>query len=37
MKKGFTVNIETDAGELARFKNEDYEAAGAAIKVSCYL
>ena len=40
VKKGFTVNVEADAGELAKFKNEDYEAAGAIIKVrplSCAL
>ncbi|KAK7091447.1 NAD(P) transhydrogenase, mitochondrial-like [Littorina saxatilis] len=32
VKKGFAVNIEGGAGEEAKFKNEDYEAAGAIIK-----
>ena len=34
VKKGFTVNIEEGAGEQAKFKNEDYAAAGAAVKVT---
>lgn len=31
LKLGFTVNVERDAGLLARFNNSDYEAAGATI------
>ncbi|CAG9830781.1 unnamed protein product [Diabrotica balteata] len=30
-KKGFTVNIEEDAGILSKFRNKDYEHAGAKI------
>lgn len=31
VKKGFTVNIEKGAGEGAKFRDEDYLAAGANI------
>lgn len=31
VKKGFTVNIERGAGEQAKFRNEDYVAAGGNI------
>lgn len=31
VKKGFTVNIERGAGEGAKFRNEDYLAAGGNI------
>jgi len=30
-KKGFTVNVETNAGALANFRNIDYEAAGGKV------
>lgn len=30
-KKGFKVNVETNAGALAKFRNEDYEHAGAKL------
>ncbi|KAG5892953.1 hypothetical protein JTB14_015004 [Gonioctena quinquepunctata] len=31
VKKGFKVNIEEDAGVLAKFRNKDYESAGAKV------
>lgn len=31
VKKGFTVNVETDAGKEAKFRNELYEKAGAKL------
>ena len=31
IKKGFTVNIESGAGIEARFRNDDYAAAGAKL------
>ncbi|KAL1490438.1 hypothetical protein ABEB36_013132 [Hypothenemus hampei] len=31
VKKGFNVNIEENAGVLAKFRNEDYEQAGAKV------
>lgn len=31
VKKGFNVNIEKSAGALAKFRNEDYEQAGAKL------
>lgn len=31
VKKGFTVNIEEDAGKGAKFTNEEYESAGAKL------
>lgn len=31
VKKGFTVNIEEDAGALANFPNKTYEEAGAKV------
>lgn len=31
VKKGFTVNIEKGAGEQAKFRDEDYVAAGGKI------
>lgn len=31
LKKGFTVNIEKNAGSLAKFRNEDYEKSGAKL------
>lgn len=31
VKKGFTVNIEKGAGEQAKFRDEDYLAAGGKI------
>nr|XP_023016284.1 NAD(P) transhydrogenase, mitochondrial-like [Leptinotarsa decemlineata] len=31
VKKGFKVNVEEDAGVLAKFRNKDYESAGAKL------
>lgn len=31
VKKGFKVNIEQSAGALAKFRNDDYEQAGAKL------
>lgn len=31
VKKGFTVNVESNAGFEAKFRNEDYVASGANI------
>lgn len=31
VKKGFTVNIEEDAGRGAKFTNQEYESAGAKL------
>ena len=32
-KKGFTINVEENAGVEAKFTNQNYEAAGGHIKV----
>lgn len=31
VKKGFTINVEEDAGKEAKFRNIDYEQAGAKL------